>query len=28
VEDLQALAPDYLLRNLRDFRIRMVDGPS
>jgi phosphoglycolate phosphatase-like HAD superfamily hydrolase len=26
VEDLAALAPDYLLHNLRDFRLRMVDG--
>lgn len=26
VEDLQALGPDYLLRNLRDFRLRMVEG--
>lgn len=26
VEDLQALKPDYLLRTLRDFRLRMVDG--
>jgi phosphoglycolate phosphatase-like HAD superfamily hydrolase len=26
VEDLEALAPDYLLRNLRDFRLRMVNG--
>lgn len=26
VEDLQALAPDYLLRNLREFRLRMLDG--
>ena len=26
VEDLQALGPDYLLRNLREFRLRMVDG--
>jgi phosphoglycolate phosphatase-like HAD superfamily hydrolase len=25
VEDLLALAPDYLLRNLRDFRLRMVE---
>jgi len=25
-EDLAALAPDYLLRTLRDFRLRMVDG--
>ncbi len=28
VEDLRALAPDYLLRNLRDFRLRMVEGRS
>jgi len=27
VEDLEALKPDYLLRNLRYFRLRMVDGP-
>ncbi|HEY9142188.1 MAG TPA: HAD family hydrolase [Bryobacteraceae bacterium] len=27
VEDLQALKPDYLLRNLRDFRLRMVEDP-
>jgi len=26
LEDLQALAPDYLLRNLRDFRLRMVEA--
>ena len=26
VEDLQALAPDYLLRTLRDFRLRMVES--
>jgi phosphoglycolate phosphatase-like HAD superfamily hydrolase len=26
VEDLEALAPDYLLRNLRDFRLRMAGG--
>jgi phosphoglycolate phosphatase-like HAD superfamily hydrolase len=26
VEELEALAPDYLLRNLRDFRLRMVEG--
>lgn len=26
VEDLRALKPDYLLRDLRDFRLRMVDG--
>ena len=25
VEDLEALQPDYLLRNLRDFRLRMVE---
>jgi len=28
VEDLAALKPDYLLRNLRDFRLRMVEGPA
>ena len=26
VEDLEALKPDYLLRNLRDFRLRMVES--
>lgn len=26
VEDLQAVKPDYLLRDLRDFRLRMVNG--
>ncbi len=26
VEDLAALAPDYLLRNLREFRLRMAEG--
>jgi phosphoglycolate phosphatase-like HAD superfamily hydrolase len=26
VEELEALAPDYLLRNLRDFRLRMVES--
>jgi phosphoglycolate phosphatase-like HAD superfamily hydrolase len=26
VEDLEALQPDYLLRNLRDFRLRMVES--
>ena len=25
VEDLQALEPDFLLRNLRDFRLRMAE---
>ena len=27
VVHLQALQPDYLLRNLRDFRLRMVESP-
>jgi phosphoglycolate phosphatase-like HAD superfamily hydrolase len=27
VDDLRALEPDYLLRNLRDFRLRMAEGP-
>jgi phosphoglycolate phosphatase-like HAD superfamily hydrolase len=26
VDDLQALEPDFLLRNLREFRLRMVEG--
>ncbi|MGO9228391.1 MAG: HAD family hydrolase [Bryobacteraceae bacterium] len=28
VEDLRALEPDYLLRNLRDFRLRMAEGST